>query len=81
MFKANSHVAICSNNLQVDLHFSDNFVSLTQLTKIGAISAFANCDISCILQVVTRNRIVLLLEIALAFIDLTDDCMINSGTN
>ena len=50
-------------------YISDNVVSLTQLTKIGVISAVF-CK--------------LLLEIALcelAFIDLTDGCMINSGTN
>ena len=37
---------------------SDNLVSLTQLTKIGVIFTFTGCDISCMLQVVTRSRIV-----------------------
>ena len=29
--------------------FSDNLVSLTQLTKIGVIFVFTGCDISCLL--------------------------------
>ena len=37
---------------------SDNLVSLTQLTNVGAIFAFTQYDISCMLQVVTTNRIV-----------------------
>ena len=37
---------------------SDNPVSLTQLTKVSAIFAFTRCDVSCLLQVVTLNRIV-----------------------
>ena len=37
---------------------SDNLVSLTQLTKVGAIFAFTRYDISCMLQVVTANRVV-----------------------
>ena len=37
---------------------SDNLLSLTQLTKIGAIFIFTRCDISCMLQVVTRSHIV-----------------------
>ena len=37
---------------------SDNLLSLIQLTKIGAIFAFARCDISYMLQVVTRSHIV-----------------------
>ena len=57
--------------------FSDNLVSLTQLTKISAIFAFTRCDISCMLQVVS----VQVPLCGLAFIDLTDGCMINSGNN
>ena len=37
---------------------SDNFLSFTQLTKTGVIFSFTRCGISCILQVVTRSRIV-----------------------
>ena len=37
---------------------SENLISLTQLTMIGAIFAFTRCDISCMLQIVTTNRVV-----------------------
>ena len=37
---------------------SDNLVSLTSLTEVGATFAFTRCDISCMLQVVTKNGIV-----------------------
>ena len=37
---------------------SGNLLSLTQLTKIGAIFTFTRCDISYMLQVVTISHIV-----------------------
>ena len=55
--QASSHGETCSNKL-VGLTFSGNLVSLTQLTEVGAIFAFTHSDISCMLQVVTTNRMV-----------------------
>ena len=36
---------------------SENLILLTSLTEIGAIFAFTQCDISCVLKVVTTNHI------------------------